>query len=94
MSKTKTLIALVATAVMVAGERVVVQAGEPLPEPIKPRDREEMLTSKVAAESADAPQAQAAQASTEPQAPAAAEPPAPAPAKPSASEPPSRPKKR
>lgn len=61
MTKSKALIALVATAVIVAGERVVVQAGEPLPEPIKPRDREEMLASKVAAESADAPQAQASE---------------------------------
>lgn len=91
MSKTKTLIALVATAVMVAGERVVVQAGEPLPEPIKPRERDEMLASKVAAESTDAAQAPAA-----PQAPTAAEVPvpAPAPAKPAASEPQSRSKKR
>ncbi len=92
MSKTKTLIAMVATAVMVAGERVVVQAGEPLPEPIKPRDREEMLASKVASEGADALQTQeAATADT------AAEPvkaPATAPAKPAASEPQSRPKKR
>lgn len=31
MTKSKALIALVATAVIVAGERVVVQAGEPLP---------------------------------------------------------------
>lgn len=92
MSKTRTLIALVATAVMVAGERVVVQAGEPLPEPIKPRDREEMLASKVASEGADALQTQEAAAADPAEAPATA--PAPSPAKPAASEPQSRPKKR
>lgn len=90
--KTASLIALVATAVMVAGERVVVQAGEPLPEPIKPRDRAEMLASKVAAESTDAPQA--LESTLAPAAPELSNAEARAPITPAASEPKSRPKKK
>lgn len=49
MSKTHSLIAVVATALMVNGERVVVEAGQPLPN-VSDKDRDELLASKAARE--------------------------------------------
>lgn len=43
----KALIALVATALMVDGERVVIPPGQPLPE-LKDKDRDELLAARAA----------------------------------------------
>jgi len=47
MSKAQTLIALVATAVMVDGERRVIAAGQPLP-PLDTADTDALLAAKAA----------------------------------------------
>jgi hypothetical protein len=54
----KALIALVATAVIVDGERLVIPAGQPLPD-MKDKDRDELLAARAArepvSEAADTP---------------------------------------
>ncbi len=49
MSKLKPLIALVATAVVIDGERQVIEPGQPLPD-FEPKEREELLSTRVARE--------------------------------------------
>ena len=62
MSTTKrNLIALVATAVIVNGERTVINAGEPLPE-LKREDEDALMAAKAAREAAQAHAAAAAPA--------------------------------
>lgn len=94
MSTTKrNLIALVATAVIVNGERTVINAGEPLPE-LKREDEDALMAAKAAREAAQAhtaaPAAAAAPATDQPDTadvqaadpapePAASPPPAPKP---------------
>lgn len=55
----KSLIALVATAVMVGGERQIIQPGQPLPDDIDPRDRGELLAARAARETQPAADAEA-----------------------------------
>jgi len=57
------LIALVATAVMVDGERRIIQPGQPLPDLQEP-DRRALLGAKAAREAPDAAQAKGAGAAT------------------------------
>ena len=83
----KALIALVATAVIVDGERLVIPAGQPLPE-LKDKDRDELLAANAAREpiseaastqpADDAPPAEVAADSPHESAPAPAPPPKPA----------------
>ena len=60
----KALIALVATAVIVDGERRVIQPGEPLPDVVSDHDRKELLK-RGAAEPADAAEQAAKQAAAQ-----------------------------
>ena len=90
MSTTKrNLIALVATAVIVNGERTVINAGEPLPE-LKREDEDALMAAKAAREAAQAHAAAPAPATDQPDTadvqaadpapePAASPPPAPKP---------------
>lgn len=90
MSTTKrNLIALVATAVIVNGERTVINAGEPLPE-LKREDEDALMAAKAAREAEQAHAAAAAPATDQPDTadvptadpapePAASPPPAPKP---------------
>ncbi len=71
MSKAQTLIALVATAVMVDGERRVIAAGQPLP-PLDAADTDALLAAKAARADADAAPAEAATDPEAPEAPTAA----------------------